>query len=61
VVLKPERGKLGAKIAEIELIFNRTDMSINRLKMVEKSGDYTMYLFTNKRFNVTIDGQLFKI
>lgn len=61
VVLKPERGKLGAKIAEVELIFNRADMSINRLKMVEKSGDYTMYLFTNKRFNVTIDGQLFKI
>ena len=61
VILRPERGKGAAKIAEVELIFNRKDMSINRLKMVEKSGDYTMYTFTNKQFNVTIDGQLFKI
>ena len=61
VVLKPERGKGAAKIAEVELIFNRKDMSINRLKMVEKSGDYTMYTFRNKQFNMTIDGQLFKI
>ena len=59
VVLKPERGKGAAKIAEVELIFDRKDMSINRLKMVEKSGDYTMYTFRNKQFNMTIDGQLF--
>lgn len=60
VVLKPERGKGAVKIAEVELIFDRKDMSINRLKMVEKSGDYTMYTFKNKQFNVTIDGQIFK-
>jgi outer membrane lipoprotein-sorting protein len=53
VVLKPERGKGAAKIAEVELIFDRRDMSINSLKMVEKSGDYTMYTFRNKQFNVT--------
>ena len=60
VVLKPERGKGTVKIAEVELIFDRKDMSINRLKMVEKSGDYTMYTFKNKQFNVTINGQIFK-
>ena len=53
VVLKPERGKGAAKIAEVELIFNRKDMSLDSLKMVEKSGDYTMYTFRNKQFNVT--------
>ena len=53
VVLKPERGKGAAKIAEVELVFDRRDMSINSLKMVEKSGDYTMYTFRNKQFNVT--------
>ena len=53
VVLRPERGKGAIKIAEVELLFDRNDMSINRLKMVEKSGDYTMYTFTNKQFNVT--------
>lgn len=53
VVLKPERGKGAAKIAEVELIFDRKDMSLDSLKMVEKSGDYTMYTFRNKQFNVT--------
>ena len=53
VVLKPERGKGAAKIAEVELIFNRNDMSLDSLKMVEKSGDYTMYTFRNKQFNMT--------
>lgn len=53
VVLKPERGKGAAKIAEVELIFNRKDMSLDSLKMVEKSGDYTMYTFRNKQFNMT--------
>jgi outer membrane lipoprotein-sorting protein len=53
VVLKPERGKGAAKIAEMELIFNRKDMSLDSLKMVEKSDDYTMYTFRNKQFNMT--------
>lgn len=53
VVLKPERGKGVAKIAEVELIFDRKDMSLDSLKMVEKSGDYTKYTFRNKQFNMT--------
>ena len=53
VELKPERGKGAAKIAEVELIFDRKDMSLDSLKMVEKSGDYTMYTFINKQFNMT--------
>ncbi len=36
-------------------------MSLNILKMEEKSGDYTMYKFTNKQFNTKIDDKLFQI
>jgi outer membrane lipoprotein-sorting protein len=61
VVLQPERSKGGAKIAQIELLFNRADMSIDSLKMVEKSGDCTIYRFRNKQFNVVINDQLFTI
>lgn len=61
VVLQPERSKGGAKIAQIELLFNRTDMSLDSLKMVEKSGDCTIYTFRNKQFNVVINDQLFTI
>ena len=61
VIMTPQRGKAASKISQIVLHFDRETMSLNTLKMVEKSGDYTMYGFTNKQFNVAIDGKLFKI
>lgn len=61
VIMTPQRGKAASKISQIVLHFDRETMSLNTLKMVEKSGDYTMYGFSNKQFNVAIDGKLFKI
>ena len=61
VIMTPQRGKAASKISQIVLHFDRETMSLNTLKMVEKSGDYTMYGFSNKQFNVSIDGKLFKI
>jgi outer membrane lipoprotein-sorting protein len=61
VTLKPQGGKSAAKISIIEIRFDKNDMSLNLLKMEEKSGDYTAYSFTNKQFNIDIDSQLFNI
>lgn len=61
VIMIPQRGKAASKISQIVLHFDRETMSLNILKMVEKSGDYTMYSFSDKKFNVAIDGKLFKI
>lgn len=61
VIMKPQRGKAASKISQIVLHFDRETMSLNILKMVEKNGDYTMYSFSDKKFNVAIDGKLFKI
>lgn len=61
VILKPQGGKAAAKISRIEIRFDKNDMSLNLLKMDEKSGDYTAYSFTNKQFNIDIDSQLFNI
>lgn len=61
VIMTPQRGKAASKISQIVLHFDRETMSLNILKMVEKSGDYTMYSFSDKKFNVAIDGELFKI
>ena len=61
VIMTPQRGKAASKISQIVLHFDRETMSLNTLKMVEKSGDYTMYGFSNKQFNVAIDSKLFKI
>ena len=61
LIMTPQRGKAASKISQIVLHFDRETMSLNTLKMVEKSGDYTMYGFSNKQFNVAIDSKLFKI
>lgn len=55
VTMTPKRGKSASKISQITLYFDRSDMSLNMLKMDEKSGDFTMYEFSNKEFNVNLD------
>ena len=61
VKLVPQRGKAAAKISCIEIRFEKSDMSLNLLKMEEKNGDYTAYTFTKKQFNTAVDGGLFKV
>lgn len=61
VTMKPQRGKAASKIARIVIHFDKSDMSLNILKMEEKSGDYTMYSFTDKKFNAAVDSQIFNI
>ena len=48
VTLTPMQNKVAAKISNIIISFDKADMSLNLLKMIEKSGDYTAYTFTNK-------------
>lgn len=61
LVMTPQRGKASSKISRIVLHFDKKDMSLNVLKMEEKSGDYTMYEFIDKKFNSNIDNKLFQI
>ena len=61
VVMTPMRGKTSAKVSQIELRFDKGDMSLNSMKMAEKTGDYTLYRFSNKSFNKAIDAKLFNI
>lgn len=61
VTLSPKKGKMASKISRIVIHFDKTDMSIDLLKMEEKTGDYTEYSFTDKQFNIGVDSELFKI
>lgn len=61
VTMTPKRGKGVSKITHIVLHFDINDLSLNVLKMQEKSGDYTMYKFANKEFNVAIDNSIFDL
>lgn len=61
VTMTPQKGKAASKISRVVLNFNKKDMSLNILKMEEKSGDYTMYRFFDKKFNGSVDNNLFNI
>lgn len=53
--LSPQRGKAASKISRIVISFDKKDMSLNTLKMIEKSGDSTTYTFFDKKFNADVD------
>lgn len=53
--LTPKRSKSASKITSIVIAFDKKDMSLNKLEMVEKSGNTTTYAFKNKQFNTQID------
>lgn len=61
ITLKPQRGKAASKISRIVISFDKRDMSLNELRMEEKSGDYTSYRFAQKQFNVAVDSKLFNV
>lgn len=61
VAMTPMRGKAAARVSQIELRFDRGDMSLNSLKMEERSGDYTLYTFSNKTFNKVVESEIFNI
>ena len=61
VKLTPQQGGAAAKISQITIRFDRGTMSLNHLKMEEKTGDYTAYNFVNKQFNVEFDNRVFNI
>lgn len=61
ITLIPQRGKAASRISRIIINFDKSNMSLNLLKMEEKSGDYTSYCFSNKLFNVSIDTKIFNV
>ena len=61
VTLTPQRGKVASKVSRIIIVFDRQDMSLDLLRMEEKTGDYTAYSFSNKQFNIAMDTHIFNI
>lgn len=46
---------------KIELTYFKNDASLEELKMIESNGDYTLYTFSNHRFNVPILQSVFNL
>jgi outer membrane lipoprotein-sorting protein len=48
-------------LSKIEIKLNKSDYSVEELKMFEKSGDYTLINFKNKKLNETIPADIFRL
>lgn len=59
--LVPLDKNAGAYLKNIDMYFDKNDMTISKLMMVEPSNDYTEYNFTNKKLNLPIGDEKFKI
>lgn len=53
--------KRKTNLKSLLLVFSRKDMSLDMLKMTEPSEDYTLYRFSDKRFDLPVQDELFKI
>jgi outer membrane lipoprotein-sorting protein len=59
--LIPQTTEMKEFLSEIQLYFNKTDYSVNEIKMLEQSGDFTLIKFNNKKLNVVIPNSKFTV
>lgn len=55
----PKDKKLIAYIASFELLFNKKDATVEEVKMIEPSEDYTRIVFKNRELNTPIGDAVF--
>lgn len=59
VSIVPRKDKATSIISKITLVIDRKDMSLSSMRMEEPSGDLTTYNFFNKKFNTSINTEIF--
>ena len=61
LTIVPKSKTVRAYIDKMVILLNRKDLSVNRLIMYENASDYTMYDFTDKKFNAEIPQTVFNM
>lgn len=59
--LVPKNNKLRDYVNEIYLYLDKNDLTVYKLKMVEKNGDFTLVEFFNKKVNQAVQESEFRI
>jgi len=54
VTLVPVSEKMRQMLNEVQIWFDRKDLTVNRIRMLESGGDYTLIDFVNKKLNTEI-------
>lgn len=61
VVVNPLNKRTLRYVKQIVLQFEKSDMTMHTMRMVERNDDYTVYTYTDKQLNVEIADSLFII
>lgn len=59
LILKPKNEKLKGYISGVEIYFERADLAVSIIKIIESTGDYTRIMFKDRIFNEAIDEKTF--
>ncbi len=61
VIMYPKEKKVQEFLQSIKIYFSKKDYSVDQVQMMERSGDYTLMKFKNKKINENISDQTFII
>lgn len=61
VKMTPKKIEVSNVLSQIDLYFDKIDMSVSKIKMQESSDDFTLIIFKNKKQNVNISDEVFII
>lgn len=59
VKMVPKKKEVLSVLSEISLFFDKTDMTVSKIKMQESSDDFTLIVFKNKKQNINISDEAF--
>lgn len=59
LLLVPQDEALKAYISEVEIYFEKSDLAVSSIKIIESTGDFTKIIFNDRKFNETIDNTTF--
>ena len=55
----PKNEKMKKMLNEIQIYFDKKDLTVSKLKMLELDGDYTLIDFYDKKTNTPINDEIF--
>lgn len=59
VQMEPKEDSMKEFMNKIHIYFSKTDYSVEKVKMIELSGDYTSIEFTNRKLNLPLGDEKF--
>ena len=59
LILMPQDKALKTYVSGVEIYFEKSDLAVSIIKIIESTGDYTKIMFKDRKFNEAIDENTF--